>query len=149
MAIYFLDTSAVVKRYIAETGTAWIQTLTDPRAAPSLFLARIALVETVAAISRRQRGGQIAPADAATALADFHYDFARQYFILDISTGLLIQAASLARVHTLRAYDAVQLSAALEIHAQAPTMTFISADTALNAAAVTEGLTVENPSTHP
>ncbi len=29
---YFLDTSALVKRYIAEIGTHWIQTITNPEA---------------------------------------------------------------------------------------------------------------------
>ena len=29
MAVYFLDSSAVVKRYVQETGTAWIKTIAD------------------------------------------------------------------------------------------------------------------------
>jgi predicted nucleic acid-binding protein len=103
----------------------------------------------VAAITRRQRGGHLAPADAATALADFHYDFARQYLIVEVSRGLLSQAASLARVHALRGYDAVQLAAALEIHALAPTLTLLSADAELNAAATAEGLAVDDPNSHP
>ena len=27
---YFLDTSALVKKYMTEVGTTWIETLTDP-----------------------------------------------------------------------------------------------------------------------
>jgi len=30
MATYFLDTSAIVKRYIVEQGQAWILSLCDP-----------------------------------------------------------------------------------------------------------------------
>lgn len=30
MASYYLDTSALVKRYVTERGTAWIVNLTDP-----------------------------------------------------------------------------------------------------------------------
>ncbi len=30
MAIYFLDTSAIVKRYIAERGQGWVLSLCDP-----------------------------------------------------------------------------------------------------------------------
>jgi hypothetical protein len=30
VAAYFLDTSTVVKRYVLETGTPWVQTLADP-----------------------------------------------------------------------------------------------------------------------
>ena len=79
MAAYFLDTSTVLKRYVQETGTAWVQALAAPTARHSLFVVRITLAETVAAITRRERGGTITPQDAATALADFQLDFARQY----------------------------------------------------------------------
>jgi hypothetical protein len=149
VAVYFLDTSAVVKRYIQETGTAWVQTLTAPTASHSLFLARITQVETVAAVTRRERGGSLSAPDAATALTDFQYDFAHQYFIVEISAHLIAHAATLARLYTLRAYDAVQLAAALEIHSQAPSLTLISADADLNSAATAEGLPVEDPNTHP
>ncbi len=30
MSFFFLDTSAVVKRYIQEHGSAWVQSLTNP-----------------------------------------------------------------------------------------------------------------------
>lgn len=149
MAAYFLDTSAVVKRYAQEPGTAWVQALTVPTAGHSLFLVRITLVETVAAITRRERGGHIARADAAMALADFHHDFARQYLIVEVSAGLVAVAARLARLDSLRGYDAVQLAAALEIQAHVPALTLLSADAELNAAASAEGLTVEDPNAHP
>jgi len=50
---------------------------------------RITLAETVAAITRRERGGSISPQNAATALGDFQLDFARQYRIVDVSAGLV------------------------------------------------------------
>jgi predicted nucleic acid-binding protein len=149
MAVYFLDTSTVVKRYVQETGTAWVQALTAPAAGHTLFLVRITLAEMVAAVTRRQRGGQISRQDGATALADFHYDFARQYVIVEVSAPLVGYAASLARSHALRGYDAVQLAAALEIHSQAPSLTLLSADADLNAAARAEGLSVDDPNAHP
>src|SRR5262249_10298026 len=74
MAAYLLDTSAVLKRYVQETGTAWIQALAAPAAGHALIVARITLAETVAALTRRERGGSIAAQDAATALADFQFD---------------------------------------------------------------------------
>ena len=78
MAAYFLDTSAVLKRYVQETGTAWVQALAAPTARHSLFVVRITLAETVAAITRRERGATLSPQDAATALADFQLDFVRR-----------------------------------------------------------------------
>ena len=149
MTAFFLDTSTVLKRYVLETGTAWVQTLAAPAARHSLFIVRITQAEAVAAITRRERGGTITPHDAATALADFQLDFARQYRIVEVSAGLVAQAATLARSHALRGYDAVQLAAVLEIHAADPSLTLVSADVELNAAATAEGITVEDPNSHP
>lgn len=54
-----------------ETGTTWVQALAAPSVRHSLFIVRITQAETVAAITRRERGGTITPQDAATAVADF------------------------------------------------------------------------------
>jgi hypothetical protein len=48
MGAYFLDSSALVKRYAAETGTAWMTSLIDPAAGNVIYVARITGVETVA-----------------------------------------------------------------------------------------------------
>jgi uncharacterized protein len=149
VASYFLDTSTVLKRYVQETGTAWVQALAAPSARHSLFVVRITLAESVAAITRRERGGSITPQDAATAVADFQLDFARQYRVVEVSAGLVAQAATLARQHALRGYDAVQLAAVLEIHATDPSLMLLSADVELNAAAMAEGLLVDDPNSHP
>ena len=79
MSTYFLDTSTVVKRYAQETGTAWVQALAAPAAGHSLFVVRLTLAETVVAITRQERGRIMSAQAAATALANFQHDFARQY----------------------------------------------------------------------
>ena len=45
MSLYFLDSSALVKRYVTETGSDWIRALTDPPARNPLIIARITWVE--------------------------------------------------------------------------------------------------------
>jgi uncharacterized protein len=149
VAAYFLDTSTVVKRYVREIGTSWVQALTAPAAGHSLIVVRITLAETVAAVTRRERTGHTSPQEAARSLGDFRLDFARQYFIIEVSAGLVSEAASLARRHGLRGYDAVQLAAALEVQAKVPSLTLLSADANLNAAATAEGLSVDDPNAHP
>lgn len=58
MAAFFFDSSALAKRYIAETGTAWVQgIMTGNR----IFAARITLVEIVSAVTRRGRNGDLTP----------------------------------------------------------------------------------------
>ncbi len=84
---------------------------------------RITQAETVAAITRRERGESITPHDAAIAVADFQLDFVRQYLIIEVSAPLVTQAASLARTHVLRGYDTAQLAAALDTQARLLSLT--------------------------
>jgi predicted nucleic acid-binding protein len=74
--------------------------------------------------------------------------------LIEQTPTLVDRAADLAEAHALRAYDAVQLAAALEIDANVKSagvsmITLVSADGGLNAAAITEGLAVDDPNTHP
>jgi uncharacterized protein len=154
MAAYVLDTSAVVKRYILETGSGWVRSIADPAAANLIFLHRITDVEVTSAVVRRQRGGNLSAADAAATLTQFRQDLIRGYRIIEVRPALLLTARSLAERHGLCAYDAVQLAAAVELSAQwtaagTGTITLVSADQELNAAALTEGLTVNDPNVHP
>ena len=60
----------------------------------------------------------------------------------------------MAETHEFRAYDAVQLAAALELNgrwvaAGMSGIILVSADQALNAAALAEGLAVDDPNSHP
>ena len=152
MAIYFCESSALVKRYVHETGSDWMLTLLAPHVGHSCYIARITGVEVVSAITRRTRGGDITATDAVSALAQFRQDFVTTYRIIEITPALIVRAMALAETHALRGYDAVQLAAAVEVNVQMhtlglPTLTCISADGTLNAAAGLEGLAVEDPNT--
>ncbi|ODU01848.1 MAG: hypothetical protein ABS79_01115 [Planctomycetes bacterium SCN 63-9] len=148
MAVYFLDTSAVVKRYLQETGTAWVRTLTSPASGHFVYLARIAEVEITATFARRRGRPGFSTTQARTALGLFLQDFAQDYRIAEITVPLLRRAALLADAHALRGYDSVQLAAALEVRSQIPSLIFISADDELNDAAIAEGFPVDNPNSH-
>ena len=119
-----------------------------------IYLARVTLVEVISAITRKARGSGITAAGAAIAATDFRRDFLNQYAKVDLTPALIEHAADLAETHALRGYDAVQLSAALEVNAELGALglsaiTLISADSALNAAAAAEGLAVDDPNAHP
>jgi predicted nucleic acid-binding protein len=153
MATYFFDSSALAKRYVTETGTAWVQALTDPAAGHGVYVARITLVELVSAIARRRRNGDLTPSAASAALIDVRADFATDYQVIEITAALITRAEALAEQHALRGYDAVQLAAALEVNAAyiaagQPPVILISADLDLNAAAAAEGLSVDDPNMH-
>ena len=55
MTDYFLDASAVVKRYADEAGSTWIRQLTGPQAQNTILLAEITLAEVAAALAAKHR----------------------------------------------------------------------------------------------
>ncbi|MCC7265219.1 MAG: type II toxin-antitoxin system VapC family toxin [Candidatus Latescibacteria bacterium] len=150
MAVYFFDSSGIVKRYVEEKGTSWVLDISDPIVGNHIYLARIAGVEVISALTRQKASGNLPEPTATTAIVQFRHDLTHQYRLIEITAILVERAMTLAEAHSLRGYDAVQLAAALEVHRCClalgmPALTLISADTALNTAALAEGLLVEDP----
>jgi predicted nucleic acid-binding protein len=146
----FFDSSAVVKRYVNEPGTIWVNNFVNPASGNRIHLARIAGVEVVSAIVRQGRSGALAPGAIAATLLSFRQEFARFYHIVAVTPRLLANAMNLAEKYALRGYDAVQLAAALRANVRLRVaLLFVSADGALNNAASAEGLPVENPNNYP
>jgi hypothetical protein len=85
MAVYFTDSSALGKRYIAEVGSAWLRSILDPTTGCTVFIARVTTVEIIAAVTRRERGGSLTPADATTARATFRTDLAQEYQVVEVT----------------------------------------------------------------
>ncbi|MEG4587166.1 hypothetical protein QUA54_18390 [Microcoleus sp. MOSTC5] len=50
--IYFLDSSALIKRYVVEIGSPWIKTLTDSQTGNSLLLVSITWVEVLVVLNK-------------------------------------------------------------------------------------------------
>lgn len=153
MGVFFLDSSALVKRYVLETGSRWIRDHTDPETEHHSYVALIAGAEVVAALMRQQRTRALSAEDAAKAIAAFRQEFDSLYHVVAITEEVVAEAMELTQTHPLRGYDAVQLAAALQIQLQRKVaglkpLTFISADTNLNDAASREGFAVENPNQH-
>ena len=154
MALIFMDSSTVVKRYVQEIGSVWVSALFTAVPANRVVIAAITRIEVVAALSRRVRTGTITQADASAACALFLADVLTDYRGVPITETLLNRAVQLAQQHKLRGYDAIQLAAGTEVNqlcvaAGLPPIIFISADVELNTAAAAEGVTVENPNAHP
>jgi predicted nucleic acid-binding protein len=154
VTVYFVDTSALSKRYIAETGSLWVQSVLKPATGAIVYIVRITAVELISAITRRERSGTLTSPGATSARAEIRTDLAGEFQIVEVTGTLVAQAMMLAEAHGLRGYDAVQLAAALEVNdgrlaLGLPSITLLSADTELNAAARAEGLVVEDPNQHP
>ena len=84
MPAYFLDSSAIVKFYVAESGTTWVRSFTDSED-NIIHVSGLARVETVAALTRRLRRNDIFQAEFNDACDDLQQDFATQYRILALT----------------------------------------------------------------
>lgn len=108
--ILYLDTSALVKRYVQEPGTPEVLALIDlADTAGSVVMTQ---VEMAAAFARAVRLNLVEPGEAEAAWNDFLSDwpaFAR----LSLTPAALDRASRLAWEYGLRGYDAVHFSAAL------------------------------------
>ena len=156
MTTYFLDSSALVKRHVAEPGHAWVRALCAPRRSNTIVVAEIALVEVVATFFRmvRETIPRLTVARRNRVISDFESRFLRQYIVIQVDRAIITRAAALCRVHPLRAYDAIQLACAVtrrddDLAAGQPAPIFVCADMVLLGSAAAEGLAVENPNSHP
>ena len=154
MIPYYLDTSALVKRYVAETGSAFITQITDSAIGNEIWISTITCVEIVAAFYRRVRIGSLTNAEAAAAEQNFRQDLHGVLRLWDVTPSILSQAMALAKLHSLRAYDSIQLATATDLltqlrHGNLPPVNFLSADQSLNQAALAEGLLVDDPNRYP
>jgi uncharacterized protein len=107
--IVYLDASALVKRYVAERGSAEMATLISE--AEIVGTAAISFTEVTAALAKAARLGVLDAVEAEEALGRFREEWP-DLVRLSISEFLLSRAADLAWRFGLRGYDAVQLAAA-------------------------------------
>jgi hypothetical protein len=154
MSTYYFDSSGIVKRYVKETGSAWVKAITIPTSGNEIFTSLMSGAEVVAAICKSGRMGSITSQAVAQALTAFKGEFRSRFTILHVSDQTIDRAMTLAEKHGLRGYDSVQLATALELHAERSLsnltpLIFVSSDTQLITAARAEGLIVENPNNYP
>jgi hypothetical protein len=151
---YFLDSSALVKRYVPETGSAWVQALADVATGNLLIIARITWVEVLSALARRQRDGSLSAPDVDLIIQRFRFDLNNQYQVVELDRALAESAGQLVKQYPLRAYDAIQLASVLRIQpafatATSTSLVFLTADDRLLTIAQAAGLVTDNPNNHP
>lgn len=154
MAAYYLESSALVKRYATEIGTKFVIGLLRPSAKNRFYSAKITEVEVCAALARKRKGLKMSAGGVTKALSRFRRSFAGGFTKPDLTNSIISEAIRLTDFYALRGYDAVQLATALETNRKRLSddlgaLVFVSADAELNNAAQMEGLAVENPNSHP
>lgn len=147
MALYYLETSALVKLYVQEPGTDVLVRLASRTANHQFAVNALSQVELRSAIRKRERMRDIDAQTASSVLARFERHLQSKY-VCQIVTDVVLDAASaLIDRHALRAYDSVQLAGCLALRQSSAFTppTFVCADKDLLEAAASEGLQVLNP----
>jgi predicted nucleic acid-binding protein len=130
----YLDTSSLVKLYVAEPGSDSVRALVERARVVTTSL--IAYPEARAALARRRRERVLAPTAFETAKRKLEADWPK-YLAVHVTEALCTAAGQLAERYALRGYDSVHLASYLDVARQAGAAetTFSSADGRLNAAA--------------
>lgn len=150
MTTYYADSSALVKRYVSEAGSGWVQTICDPASGHVLVLSNIGLVEIAAALAVKQRQDVLDASTLDGLLRDMQQDARDHYWLMNVDEDIVVRAIALTRRQKLRGYDAIHLACALLLHDtlhqnNLPAPVLLSADHELLAAAQAEGLMTDNP----
>jgi len=136
--ILYLDTSALVKLYVAEGGTDTVAAAADR--ATALVTVRVTYAEARAAFAGHARAKGLTPGELRRVVRQLDEEWG-QYSIVEVTDALVRRAGALAERHRLRGYDAVQLSAALGLRIPGGAdIAFASFDVRLNHAARRERL---------
>ncbi len=134
----YLDTSALIKRFVVERGSPNVQNLVAGDA--PVATAKIAYVEVHAGLMRKHREGHLPERQYALACQQFEEDWSA-YIRVDLQDEILVLARDLIQRHALRGFDAVHLASALSLkNALGEDITFVAADVPLLRAAKAERL---------
>jgi predicted nucleic acid-binding protein len=137
--IYFLDTSALVKRYVTEPGSDQVRRLLGRKV--DIAVARITEAEAYAAIARAVRMNILEDDDRDRAFKQIAEDVAAAR-VVEIRRSVVSAVRDLVVRWPLRGYDAIQLSCALRLQSENLAVTFWCADDELANAARGEGMRV-------
>lgn len=136
--ITYVDTSTLLKLVVEEVGSDAAAVIWD--SADVLASVELVVVDARAALAAAHRAGRLT-ADQHRAAKREAEALIEELHLVDVSHGLITEAADLAEADGLRGYDAVHLAGALLVEA----VVFSSADGAMCEAASGRGLHIANP----
>ncbi len=138
--ILYLDTSALVKLYVAEPGSEEVREMV--RAAQIVATSRVAYLEARAGIAKKFRAGELSESARRQIVEELKSDWER-YFIVEVSQSVIELGGELVDKHPLRGFDALHLASALLLKARISSpVNFSCFDERLKEVAQAEGLSV-------
>lgn len=138
--IFFFDTSALIKRYIAETGSERVDDLF--KAASQIIISPITKIEIYSTIYRLKSKNAISEEDYSRLNEEIQYDF-RYFKVLSFNQEIELQSIYLIERHQLKTLDSIQLASC--ISQRDFVASFIVSDKRLKQAAENEKLDFIDP----
>lgn len=154
MSYFYLDASALVKRYAHERGTGWVRDLTDPMSGNVILSSRLSLAEVAAALAAKQRApGGLSQAGRDRAVNLFLAHCQLEYRLVEVDRFVSDLAVRLTQDHRLRGYDAMHLATAILVNRvllreRTASLIMVASDEDLLDAARAEILVTDNPNMH-
>jgi predicted nucleic acid-binding protein len=153
MNSFFLDASALAKRYTLETGSTRVDHLFDSVTHDRLMCLMLGAAEVASVLVRRRNGGVLPVAVFSQSLANLKAEVVDrdEFNTLSVDNDLITAAMLFIERHAVNATDAVVLRLALDLAAQLRTqgddLVLVASDQRLQRAAQAEGLLSFDPET--
>jgi len=136
--ILYLDTSALVKKYLEEVGSKDIISLWKESMA--IATSSITYAETMASFHRKKREANLNETIINATIDSFQKDW-ESFVRVEVNNSLNEIINKIVALYPLRGFDAIHLASALIIHTRVPqTFLFACYDQRLIMAANSEGL---------
>lgn len=136
--ILYLDTSALVKLYVAEKDSQTVRK--SVQGADRVATSRIAYPEARSALARRHREGMLTSKGLRRAVSALDRDVGG-FVIVELVESVARLAGELAERYALRGFDSIHLAGAVELgHLVGTAPVFMTFDARQSQAAASEGL---------
>jgi uncharacterized protein len=151
--VFYVDASALVKRYSLEVGTPLMNHLFSRVPRNNITLLNVGIAEVVAVFTRKRNAGKLTPAAFAQALIDFGAEVVDSPDVgkLHLDDSVVKGALPLIVAHSLNGTDGIilrsALTFALALRADGNDIVVVTADQRLLKAAQAEGLESFDPET--
>lgn len=152
-AHFFLDASALAKRFLVEKGSAEINHLFQQAPSNRLAVLKISSLEVISVLVRSRNRGSITLQQYQQASANLRAEIVNNVSLIRVSATdkRIAAAAKLIPKHSINATDALVLASSIELNgrllAAGDSLVVVAADQRLHKAARAEGLVSFDPET--
>ena len=142
MDAYYLDSSALVKRYHREVGTEIVDDIIEGGA--EIYISSITLIEIISTLKRKVKSRKISNSKYKLLKGAFLYDVENRFTLIPLDDSIVSDALRIAEKYGSKSLDSLHLAFANKVKAFQDII-FVSADIKLLKYASKEGFKILNP----